>query len=87
MLWKNGSEEWDVQDRLVTPQAGCEFEKYEIGSEAAAPTVDRLPLPPIGSEDEFHEAWRRGGEEFVRRHLEQVEAEIIAGGPAFSRAS
>jgi hypothetical protein len=54
-------------------------EPLQMAAEQGA-ACDRLPLAPTVSEDEFHEAWRRGGEEYSRRHLEQLQAEIIAGG-------
>jgi hypothetical protein len=28
------------------------------------------------SEDQFHEAWRRAGEQYARRNLEDIEANI-----------
>lgn len=37
---------------------------------------DRRPLTTAVSEDQFHEAWRRAGEQYARRTLEDIEANI-----------
>ncbi len=63
-----------------------ETDVYDVASDDYVTEVlpcssdSRLPLTPTVSEDEFHEAWRRGGEEYLQRNLEILEAEIIAGG-------
>jgi hypothetical protein len=45
-------------------------------AEPQASVDGRKPLTTAVSEDQFHEAWRRAGEQYARRNLEDIEANI-----------
>lgn len=67
-------------------QTETEVRHVTNSAEPQAAVDGRKSLTTDVSEDEVHEAWRRAGEEYSRRNLEGIDANI-AGGPEPTRGS